>query len=260
MPFQISKKSIFLVILLLVFLSYFNKPVKNVTFVATSPVNSFFGRVGANIAEVGRYFTTARYFQIENKELKNKIKELEQKIASQQIIEKENTDLKNAIGLKIDERFNLVTAKSITKYSTEDVITINKGENDGVFPEMTVITPENILVGRVTGVFPSYSEVTLLTHTLTPIFNSKVPSKNIEALSKGGGNGLLTFEYAPTDRALEEGDVLVSSLTGGIFPEGFLIGYVKKYKKSDTDPTPYVEIEPAYEFKYSDSVFLISPK
>lgn len=260
MLFNFNKKSIILFALIFILASYFNKPVKNTIAFVISPVQSFLGNCGANVSQSVNYLFQAGNFQKENEKLKLQILALEQKIAEQKTIEQENQDLKDVVGSGLDKKFSLITSKTIVKKSTEDIVLIDKGEKQGVLQDMVVVTGQKVLVGRVSAVFADYSEVMLLSHPSMVLFNAKAPLKGIEALARGRGNGLLTLEFAPNDKALEKNDVLVSSLTGGIFPENFLIGHIAKYKKDDTDPIPYAEIDPAYKFLNSDLVFLIAPK
>jgi len=260
MLFNLNKKSIVFLALVLVLASYFSKPVKNTIAFVVSPVQGFFGSCEANISASVNYLFKAGSFQKENENLKLKILELEQKISEQKSIEQENKDLKDVVGSGLEKKFSLITAKTIVKKATEDIILIDKGEKQGVLQDMVAVTAQKVLVGRVFSVFPDYSEVMLLSHPSMVLFNVKAPLKGIEAMARGRGNGLLTLEFAPNDKALEKGDVLVSSLTGGIFPENFLIGHISKCKKDDTDPIPYAEIDTAYKFSVSDSIFLIAPK
>lgn len=238
----------------------FQSPIKSAYIFVTTPISAvgqFFAfGLNSNIS----FLFNAGNFQRENDTLRLKISELQGKVAACQETTRENSNLRDAIKLHIESKLNLISAKTISKSPQTDSLIINRGEIQGVLPGMAVITAQNILVGRVAKTYTTYSEVDMLSNTALPIFNAKVATSGLEVLVKGAGNGLMKLEFAPSDKDLQEGDILVSTLTGGVFPEGMLIGKISMFKKNDTDAVPQVEVRSDYKFTGSDYIYLVAPK
>lgn len=188
--------------------------------------------------------------------LKKEIFKLESKNINCQNIEQENKDLKLASNLEITDKYKLISTQIVKKEIDRDVIWINKGEIDGVINNMPVITPENILVGKVISVLKNSSQVQLLSD-LGFAFNIRFAHQKIDTLAKGGGNGKILLELLPKDDMVDQEDNIISSNTGGIFPEGFLIGKINKVEKKDVDPFQKIYITPFYKYKDNYNLFLI---
>lgn len=256
----IKKSHIFVAAILLLLVFIFQKPLRASSSYITSPIGTFFNSVNSFFRSWGEYLVNTRKFQNENENLKLKILELEQKASSLEDTAKENNDLRSALNLALEKKFNLVFVKSIVSSPSQDAITINKGEKDGVVDGMAVITPQNVLVGKVFKVYSQSSDVMLLCNPKMPFYNGKISGTSTEVVLRGEGNGNIRLEYIATGQEIKENDILSSSLTGGIFPEGLLIGEVKEVHQSDTAPIPQVSIKPYFDFKFSENLFLIFPK
>lgn len=116
--------------------------------------------------------------------------------------------------------------------SQDNYITINRGEADGVRPEMGVVCGTGV-VGIVYLTAPHYSIV-------MPVLNSK---SNISCrLRKSGYFGYLNWDggnplYAwmndvPRYAKIQTGDVIETSGFSSVFPEGLFIGKVKQVSDS----------------------------
>jgi len=234
----------------------FNKPIKNIYLTASIPLQQNFFKKGNAIYDFFDYFKNAAKFQKENQDLRKKIADLESKNIELEFIKKENQDLKQALNLEITEKYKLISTQIIKKEIDRDVILINKGEIDGVLPDMTVITPENILVGKVMNVSKNTSQVQLLSDNGFA-YNIKFQHQKIDTLGKGAGNGKILLELLPKEEIIDQEDNIISSNTGGIFPEGFLIGKISKIEKKDVDPFQKIQITPLYKYKENYNLFLI---
>ncbi|HOU45757.1 MAG TPA: rod shape-determining protein MreC [Candidatus Pacearchaeota archaeon] len=249
-------KIVFSAFLLALILLLFNKPIKNLYLTASIPLQQNFFKQGNAIYDFFDYFKNASNFQKENQDLKKKIFELESKNIELESLKKENQDLKQALNLEITEKYKLISTQIIKKEIDRDIILINKGETDGVLIGMTVITPENILVGKVIKVLKSTSQVQLLSDNGFA-YNIKFQHQKIDTLGKGAGNGKILLELLPKEELVDQEDNIISSNTGGIFPEGFLIGKINKIEKKDVDPFQKIQITPFYKYKDNYNLFLI---
>jgi rod shape-determining protein MreC len=109
-------------------------------------------------------------------------------------------------------------------------ITLDKGSNQGIEPEMAVICDEGI-VGMVKTVSDNFCVVLSL---LNPRFGVSAKIKN------SGFYGPLSWKETSADKAILEdiphhaliniGDTILTSGYGSIFPENCMIGVISKYK------------------------------
>jgi rod shape-determining protein MreC len=104
-------------------------------------------------------------------------------------------------------------------------IFINSGSCHGIEPDMTVIY-NNCLVGKVTQVYPWYSQVTLITDRTCKVAAScaKTKAQGIAAGKNVEDN--LILRYVSHLANVEPNDMVLSSGEGLVFPQGFALGKV----------------------------------
>jgi rod shape-determining protein MreC len=110
-------------------------------------------------------------------------------------------------------------------------IVLDKGEREGVRPEMGVITPVGV-VGRVIKSSPSSSVVLLVSDPHNAITGIVQRSRD-EGIVEGTPHGRARIKYLPLLSSVRVGDtVLTSGLTGG-FPRGLVIGSVIGFEREE---------------------------
>ncbi|MDH6355574.1 rod shape-determining protein MreC [Dysgonomonas sp. PH5-45] len=142
----------------------------------------------------------------------------------------------------------------------DNTITVNKGSNHGVKPEMGVVSPLGV-IGIVVKVSPNYSIV-------QPILNSK---NKLSCKIKGTNNpGTLVWEgndyrYAnlngfPRHEKWQKGDTIVTSGFSSFFPEGVIIGKIEKAYKESDDNFISLRVRLATDFSSLSNVFILDNK
>lgn len=111
-------------------------------------------------------------------------------------------------------------------------IVINRGTSSGVYVGMPVITDQG-LVGQVIETNYAYSKILLLVDA-----NSSIPVINvrnhIRAIASGTGSvDELVLSNVPRSVDFQEGDLLISSGLGGVYPEGYPVAIVTNIEYSD---------------------------
>jgi len=113
----------------------------------------------------------------------------------------------------------------------ENYITINKGSNDGVKPDMGVVSMQGI-AGVVFSVSPNFSRVIPL---LNPDFrpNCKIKHRNYfgPMIWDGKDSRYSYLEELPRHSVYELGDTILTSGYSAIFPEGIPVGIVAGSRK-----------------------------
>ena len=135
-------------------------------------------------------------------------------------------------------------------------IVLNKGERDGIQPDMGVMTPAGV-VGRVVKASGSSSVVLLVTDPNNAI-TGMVQRTRDEGLVEGTAQGRARLKYLPLLSVVRAGDVVVTSgLTGG-FPRGVVIGAIRGIERGEGDLFQTAEIDPQVDFSKLEEVLVIT--
>ena len=210
----------------------------------------------------GKFVNAQEYYE-QNQQLREEIAELREDMVDYDKIKKENEQLKELAGLKEeDPNIQMVAATVVARDPSERFgsFTIDKGSLHGIKVRDTVITAEG-LVGVVTEVGEVYSKVTTILS----------PELKIGAMEQGTGEiGIVTGTVAlseenscklsnlGTDSEIKEGDLIVTSGAGGIYPRGVIIGKAGAIQTEEYGITSYTKVTPVFDVKTVKQVFIIT--
>jgi rod shape-determining protein MreC len=133
-------------------------------------------------------------------------------------------------------------------------LTIDKGTEDGVQPDMGVIAPSGI-VGRVVVASPRAAKVQLLVDR-NAAAGALVERSRAQGVVVGGADEQLRLEYVSEVADIEAGDLLVTSGIDGIYPKGFVIGTVEVIERSGAAYKDIV-VTPAVDFSSLEEVLVV---
>ena len=189
----------------------------------------------------------------ENQSLKQKIDTIHELEVQLSELKRDNQKMKET--LKLQDTLNdytLVNATVIARNpdTWRDVITINKGSNDGIQPQMSVMS-DNGLVGKVMDVNPTSARVALLSNAdntlvrvAAMIQNEKEPIYGTITGYDDKTNMLLMSQIQAT-QDIKVGDKVVTSGLGGISPNSLYIGTVEEVAMDRFGLYKEVKIRPA---------------
>lgn len=170
-------------------------------------------------------------------------------------LEKEIEELKDALELnKTFTEYKTVNATVLSRNKSYwfNTITIDKGKRDGIKEDMAVLSTGG-LIGKTTKVSNNSCEVKLIT---SDDLNYKVSV----SISTGGGdtyailNGYdkksntITVTGVSKDINVKEGDVVLTSGLGSLFPRGIYIGRVKKIESDRYNISKTLYVETSQDF------------
>lgn len=117
--------------------------------------------------------------------------------------------------------------------SVSETLLIDKGSNQGLKANDPIVSSLGV-VGRVLKVSPNASMVLLITDP-----NSRIPiisqdSRVNGVLAGGGPTHPLRLLYLPLNSEIQEGEILVTSHIGGVFPQGLPVAKVQKVDNNST--------------------------
>lgn len=136
-------------------------------------------------------------------------------------------------------------------------ITLHRGSDQGVHPNMGVVSPEGI-VGTVVNVSENFSSVMTLLHR---------QYKVVVKLKNGGDRGTVEWEGNPTFVTLRDipksakvqtGDSVVTSPTSSLFPGGIMVGTVLEITDDKSSNFYTLKLKPSTNFFNIEFVYVIA--
>ncbi len=259
MRFTPAKTKILIVAVVIVFilsLNFFQKEAKGFFYNFSAPIQTTFWTVGDRVSGFFETIGNLSNLQKANDESQKVIRELLAEKVSFAGLRKENETLREALQVGLQKDFRLAFVGVIGKDIGQESILINQGSGDGLSVGMPVVTEQKTLVGRISEVFDNFSRVTLIS-SKESAFDAKVSGTDTTGVARGQGNSKIEFDLVPQDKALQADDLVVSSSLGGIYPEGFLVGTVKKVERNDVSPFYKAEISQLFDIQKTSAVFVI---
>ncbi len=199
----------------------------------------------------------------QNKMLRNEVEQLRGINLQANEALAENERLRTMIGYQHSARqFDLVAAKVIGRESEtwSSMIVIDRGTLNGIQNDMPVVTPQG-LVGRVVEAGPNSSKVQLI---LDPRSSVGTIVQRAESRVTGIVQGdmdnptMPQMVNIPKNADVVEGDVIVTSGFGGIYPKGIIVGLVSSLKNDDGGLLKIGVLESAVDFQKLEDVMVIT--
>ncbi len=249
---KIKNFLIFLIFILLILsFLFFQEKARNAFYFISSPIQGFswnLGRSASSFRELG-FKEEKKELEIENQKLLNDLVELEN-------IKKENQKLREALGIELNKSFNLELVQIFGKDFSQDVILINKGKNNGIEKGFPLINEQKVLFGRVDRVYENFSSVILISNQGN-VFDIEIKNKEVFALAKGKGNLGLFIDLIPPEVKINKGDVVTTSAMNNSFPRDLLVGKINKVIKEDIKSFQKAEIDPFFNIKTTNKLFVV---
>jgi rod shape-determining protein MreC len=194
----------------------------------------------------------------ENKNLKNKINELKAALILYQEGYLEAQRLRKLLDLKDDYNYHFVSARVIGKEQAalSKTILINKGAAHGLKTGMPVIAPPG-LIGRLVDVSWHVSKVLLFIDENSNV-GAIVQRTRTQGIVSGAGPRGLILRYISKTQDVKEGDVIVSSGMGGVFPKGLLIGQVSNVDRQNSSLFLKINVAPFVDFSKLEEILILA--
>lgn len=233
--------------------------------VITSAVNGFFKGLFQVTASATASADTPTYDELlqENETLKQENAELREQLADYYDVKEENEKLREYYDLKKENPSYKIQPATVIRRDTNDdfySFTLDIGSSQGVSVNDSVIT-ENGLVGWV-------SQVDLGTCKVKTILSPDTKAGAVDKQSGDTGivsgstslcdDNLTGFTKIAENNKIKEGDMIVTSGTGGVYPGNLIIGKVKEIKFNSYDTSRYAVIEPYEDIRTITSAAVIT--
>jgi rod shape-determining protein MreC len=264
--FRNYKTIIFIVVLLslaLIILSYNLKHesqtglIRKVVLEMAAPVQNVLSASIITVSDSWSRYIFLVGIEEENKKLKQKINEQKSQLVLFQEGYLEAQRLRTLLALNDSFNFNFVAARVIGREqgTLSKTILINKGAAHGLNAGIPVMAGPG-LIGRIIDVSWHTAKVLLLIDESSNI-DAIVQRSRTQGIIRGAGSPGCILKYISKTQDVKEGDTVVSSGIGGIFPKGLMIGQVSHVDRQDAGLFLKINVAPAIDFSKVEEVLVV---
>jgi rod shape-determining protein MreC len=205
-------------------------------------------------------FATRERLSRENDELRKRVRESDLRLMRFEDLEQENLRLREmrAATARISERVVVGEILRVDLDPYRHRVIINKGTRDGAYRGQPLLDATGVF-GQITRAGAFSSEAILITDAEHAI-PVQVNRNGLRSLALGTGSpDRLSLPFLPTNADIKEGDVLVSSGLGGVFPAGYPVATVTKVDKMAAQTLANVVAKPAATLDRDRELLLVWP-
>jgi rod shape-determining protein MreC len=223
-----------------------------------SPIEAAVDAVASPIADWFDGITDGASLKSENRRLNKRLGEYEDRLRRANAALDENEELHRLLGLPVLADVPRTSARVVNRSpgNFEWTVTIDKGEEEGISPDMVVLGPDG-LVGRVLDSWNGGSKVLLL---IDP--ESNVGVRVLPGLVSGIAEGIAGSEELRVDLDVDAqvavGDnVVTSGLENSSFPPDLSVGRITEVEEQPGGLGTVVRVEPWTDFESLEFVTVL---
>ncbi len=174
----------------------------------------------------------------------------------------ENTRLRQLLDLR--QRISTSAQAAQVLYDAADPFSrkfiIDRGEKGGVVAGSPVIDGYGVL-GQVTRVYGSVSEVTLITDAdqAIPVLNTRTGIRGVAFGDLSAVGGGLELRYMPADTDVQVGDLLSTSGVDGVYAAGLAVARVDKIERRSESVFARISMSPLAQVRGTTHVMVLRP-
>ena len=271
-PFK-NKLAVTIVVLSVAFLGIITFSIKsNSTIISSgvggviSPLQKIVYTVNEKVKGSFDFFINFSNVKKENEELTAKNAELENKLIEYERMKDENTRLREMFDYSQNNANYDYLGCNIIGYSGGNISNgyiIDKGTKDGVEKDMVVITPAG-LVGKVTKASSSFAIVqTILNENIAVaamVESTDETTGILQGITDSKNKNLTELSNIPIESAIKEGDKILTSGLGEMYPKEIRIGEVISVEVDNVGIMKRAVVKPYVDFNKLEELFVVVPK
>jgi rod shape-determining protein MreC len=201
----------------------------------------------------------------DNRELKARIDELNADNVRLHALQEENDQLTALLQVRTGFAYHTIAATVIARERPDvaRVVTIDRGSDDGLSLGDVVVGPGGALAGRITGIAPNSSHVTLINDPSATV-TGMVESNRATGDIAGQLGGVLVMTNIDSTERVNIGDEVVTAgivLGGGIrspYPKGLPIGQVFDVQRDANAVVQTAYLAPAVDLSKAEYLLVIT--
>lgn len=237
---------------------------ENAVKTTTTPVQRFFGNIGSGISDVTHSIGRIKELRNRVDELTRQNTEYERQLNENSEMMEENDRLKRMLELRDDNPdLNMVAASVAADEPSNwfSGFTIDKGRNSGLEQDQVVISSDGFLIGKISRVGNNWADVMTV---IDPGFSAGTMVERSRDLGVSAGDSELRYNkqfkmsYLTRETDIREGDYIITTGLGGIFPSGLRLGKVAEIKEDTATMSRYAVVDLSVDLKDVRQVFVIT--
>ena len=232
--------------------------VKKIVLEAAAPVQMVLNLSVKSVSDAWLRYIFLVGLEEDNKNLKKKIDELKTELVLYKEGYLEAQRLNKLLSLKNNYDYRFISARVIGKEpaALSRTIMINKGSVHGLKIGMPVIAPPG-LIGRLVDVSWHTSKVLLLIDESSNV-DVILQRTRLQGVMRGAGPRGCILKYISKTQDVQEGETVVSSGIGGVFPKGLLVGVISRVDKQDAGLFLKINVDLFVDFSKLEEVLVLA--
>jgi len=197
----------------------------------------------------------------DNDKLRAQVAQLQLDNAQLQRAEAQNETMRRQLAYaQASPQFQLQPATVVGKdlHGLDDYIEIDRGSADGLRPQMTVVSPDGFLVGRILKTTANRSRILIITNPSSSVAAYINTTGQPEDVVDGQIHGRLVMTNIPQGSKVQKSQDVLTSGLGGNFPKGIKIGQIATLDNSDVQLFEQALVAPYCDLAQLDAVEVIT--
>lgn len=221
------------------------EPVRQVVSIALYPFQRAVLLPRDGVQLVNEWLNAASLVRSENEALQRQRIELAQVASHAAQLAAENAQLRRLLGVSdtVTQPAVVVEVLYEPPSAFNQRLVFNKGSGAGIAPGMPVID-EGGVVGQIVRVTPTTAEAALISDEQVSI-PVQILRNGLRLIAFGGDSpGRMEVRYLTADADIKEGDTIVTSGVGGLFPAGLPVAQVRAVERNTASGFARAMVEP----------------
>ena len=230
-----------------------------------SPLQKIVYNINSRVKETVDFFLNFSEVKLENEELKEKNTKLANELIEYESLKDEVERLREALNFTESKNNYKYVGVNIIGYSgnsLSDGYIIDKGSNDGIDKNMVVVSSKG-LVGKVTKVASNFAIVqSILNENIAVAVmdqQTREATGVLQGLSDKKDNNMPVVYNLPINSDVKEGDIIITSGLGKIYPKEIPVGTVVSVEEDNVRVMKSAVVEPFVNFNEVEELFVVIP-
>ena len=230
-----------------------------------SPLQKIVYNINSRVKETVDFFLNFSEVKLENEQLKQKNAELANELIEYESLKDEVERLREALNFtESRSNYNYVGVNIIgySGSSLSDGYIIDKGSNDGIAKNIVVVSYKG-LVGKVTKVSSNFAVVQSILNENIAVAVMDQQTRDatgvLQGLSDKKDTNMTVVYNLPIDSDVKEGDIIITSGLGKIYPKEIPVGTVVSVQEDNVKVMKSAVVEPFVNFNKLEELFVVIP-
>ena len=230
-----------------------------------SPLQKIVYNINSRVKETVDFFLNFSEVKLENEELKKKNTKLANELIEYESLKDEVERLREALNFTESKNNYKYVGVNIIGYSgnsLSDGYIIDKGSNDGIAKNMVVVSYKG-LVGKVTKVSSNFAVVQSILNENIAVAVMDQQTRDatgvLQGLSDKKDTNMTVVYNLPIDSDVKEGDIIITSGLGKIYPKEIPVGTVVSVQEDNVKVMKSAVVEPFVNFNKLEELFVVIP-